>query len=182
MNRRALLAAAGSTAVAPFAGCLSDAAFLGESDPVEFSKPPSEYPINTGPTGDGGWTPHDTFVEFEIGSRDDNDYRPHYARVWNAAGVSELEFSIYDALSESVVHHDSYELPENEEVKATLFEPSKYLLKVRIPATDTKHIARVPCNFFDCNRHSTRIKIIEPETIESTVGGTLLLCADRFEC
>ncbi|WP_247002335.1 hypothetical protein [Halosolutus gelatinilyticus] len=186
MNRRTLLAGAGVALTIPFAACL-DGVAAGESDDggdaadVDIPDSPSEYPVNSG--GLDEFSPTATYEEVAIGSRRGvaDEYRPHDVAVWNAAAEPEIDLRIIDSAAESVVHRETYAIPDDTALVVSLLQPSAYLVEVRVPAAETRHTLRVPCHFFDCNSSVTRIGALDDEEIRSSVLSTTAECSSA-EC
>ncbi|WP_226482932.1 hypothetical protein [Natrinema amylolyticum] len=187
MNRRTILAGAGFAFSTPFAGCLADSVSSGdtgaEHDPDSSDIPdsPGDYPVNTG--GLEEFDPESTYEEIDIGSREgvDDSSRPHDVEIWNEAAESEVVLRTIDFREELVVHHETYEIPDDTSLSVSLVEPSEYLIEMRVPATETQRMLRVPCHFFDCNASVTRIGIFEDGKMRSSVLLTTAACPSA-EC
>ena len=187
MNRRTVLTGTGFALSASSAGCLGNSGLSGDtgddygpddSDTVDSA---SDYPVNTGDLEE--FDPERTYKEVAVGDRDgvDDSYRPHDVAIWNEAAESEVGLRIVDSTEESVVHHETYQIPADTTLSVSLLEPSEYRIEVRVPATETQHTLRVPCRFFDCNVSSTRIGVFEEGQMRSSVLSTTMACPSA-EC
>ena len=194
MDRRTVLLAS-TTAVAVIAGCLgleSDDSGSAGDGPSADSEPtdntdsdltipdsPEEYPVDD--PGDRtaiDFSPSDTYKEIELGSRDgvEAKYEPHTIRVCNFASHPEITVGVIDVLDENIVHDETHEIPENEDLKLQLLTPSLYVVNVRLPELDAEHTVNVPCEYFDCNDSNVKIGVFSDEEIASVVSTTLADC------
>lgn len=187
MNRRTVIASAGLALSTSFAGCLANSTPLGdtgnENDPSNSDIPdsPSDYPVNTGELEE--FDPGSTYMEVDIGSREgvDDAYKPHDVGIWNEVAESEVTLRIIDYTEESVIHYETYEIPDGTSLSVSLLKPSEYLVEVSVPDTETQHIVRVPCRFFDCNASVTQIAVFEDGQMRSSVLATTVACPSA-EC
>lgn len=174
MNRRSLLAGGGLAIASPLAGCRAP----GTSPAVP--EYPSKYPVSSRGTVD--YYSSGTYETHEIGDRSgvDDAYEPYPIVVWNAAGVPEVELILWDVIDEVDAYSETHEIPEDEDLELVLLEPSKYLVRVRVPDTETQHTVRVPCGFFDCYSIPTTIGILAADEIESDTGLVPLISCPSY--
>ena len=190
MDRRTLLALTGSTTLGAVAGCIGAPTGGGDSDSdsgptgnidsdLTIPDSPEEYPVDD--PGDRtaiDFAPSDTYTEIELGSRDgvEATYGPHAIRVMNFASHPEISVGVIDVLNEDIVHDESHEIPEYEDLKLQLLTPSLYVVNVRLSELDAEHTVNVPCGYFDCNDSNIKIGVFSDEEIASVVSTTLADC------
>lgn len=183
MERRTFLVATGFSIAAPLAGCLSRTASEkdAENDTSHISDAVSEYPVNSG--GLAEFDPEETYKDVDIGSREGvaDDYRPHAVVIWNEAAEPEIRLRITNSKEKTVVHHETYAIPDDTALSVSLVEPAEYIVEMGVPETEATHTLRVPCYFFDCNVSFTRIGVFAEGDIRSSVLSTTASCPS-FEC
>lgn len=173
MNRRTLLAGAGTALSAPLVGRL---------------------PIPTDGTHDrnddgadspdlDSFDPTEVQTELAVGSRegvaDPDANRPHGVSVWNTMPeASTVEVRIVDAAADRAILELTTQLSADAAVEFSLSEPSTYRLDIRVPATDASETVEVSRTWFDCNGSSTQVGVFEDGRIDSRTVTTLLACAD----
>ncbi|MFT4883698.1 MAG: hypothetical protein ACI8U4_001207 [Natronomonas sp.] len=173
MNRRTLLAGAGTALSAPLVGRLpipADAAHETNDD-------------GSDATGLDPFDPERVQTELAVGSRasvaDPEDNQPHGVSVWNAMPeASTVEVRIVDAATDRVVLELTSALAADAAVEFSLLEPSTYRLTIRVPAVDASETVEVSRSWFDCNGSSTQIGVFENDRIDSRTVTTLLACTD----
>ena len=187
MERRTLLAAAGFSLTGPLAGCLSRSTSDGaaerddESEGSQVSDSPSEYPVNSGDLA--AFDPEETYNAVDVGGREGvaDDYRPHAVVIWNDAAAPEISLRITDSKEKTVVHRETYAIPDDTALSVSLLEPGAYIVEIGIPEAAATHTLRVPCYFFDCNDSFTRVGVFAADDIRSSVLSTTASCPS-FEC
>lgn len=173
MNRRTLLAGAGTALSAPLVGRL----------PIPADAALNENDDGSDTTGLDSFDPERVQTELAVGSRagvaDPEDNQPHGVSVWNAmAETSTVEVRIVDAAADQVVLELTSTLASDAAVEFSLLEPATYRLDVRVPVGEASETVEVSRSWFDCNGSSTQIGVFEDGRIDSRTVTTLLACTD----
>ncbi|WP_415382420.1 hypothetical protein [Halosimplex sp. TS25] len=180
MRRRSLLATVPTAALA-LSGC---SGVLGDADTAE----PTDRQANSTPeparpaiqqSFEFDHTESDSVGESAVGSRaaatDADASLPWRITVWNdAAAARSIIVTVYGesagrALAETI------EFPADAYHTVLLFEPDEYTIQVQA-ADRARHEYHIDADEFDCNGHTTEIRVTPAGDVQYVESSTLVLC------
>lgn len=181
MNRRQFLGCASVVATPSLGGCLTDASAPGsDGDESDDADGPSDWTDAYPPSTDDleEYEPAATARSTAIGRADELEsyYEPPpEVRIWNAAGHSTVDLEVFDTVSGDTVLAASYEIPADEELRLTVWDPSAYVYEVAVPGMNLEQVYGLPCVRFSCNEDVTRIGLFE-DALRSNASTTAVGC------
>jgi hypothetical protein len=108
-------------------------------------------------------------------------YNAYHVPVWNArAEETEIGLTVVDELEGSVELDEQYRVPADQELLVDLLEPARYRCEIAVPAAGFTDAFVVPCDDFDCNTRSMKVKVTA-ETVTMTESATLAIC-EGYDC
>ncbi|WP_436924026.1 hypothetical protein [Halosimplex amylolyticum] len=180
MRRRALLAAApAATLVLP--GCSNVLGDAETADPTDRQANPTPKPAR--PAIQNGFefdhTESESTGESAVGSRaaatDADASIPWRVLVWNdAAEARSITVTVFgESAGRALV--ETIGFPANAYHTVLLFEPDEYTIQVQ--ATDrARHEYHIAAGEFDCNSHTTEIRVAPTGDVQYVESSTLVLC------
>ncbi|WP_459191317.1 hypothetical protein [Halosimplex sp. J119] len=105
---------------------------------------------------------------------------PWYVLVWNDADearsitVSVFGASLGQALAKTV------ELPPNAHHSVRLFEADTYTVQIQA-ADRARHEFRIPADRFDCNSHTTQVRVAPTGDVQYVESSTMVACSVTVE-
>ena len=167
MNRRRLLA--GVAAAVGTAGC-TRGRFGSPSDrATETAYPPGRADLER-------YEPARVVAEPTVGdpSRRPEDTEPHGVFVWNATDRDETVRVTAERQETEWQYEESFLLPADAAVEASLAEPGSYRVTVAVGGASTRY--GIERDWFDCNSSVTRVGFFGDE-FRSSIVSTAMLCS-----